>query len=67
MNRVSRRSRGEARLPEQAVPLQFGISRFTDVLAEYRAIAAGVAIAPSVSVVIPAWGLSYRPGGGSAE
>lgn len=43
-------------LPEQAVPLQFGRSGLTDVFAEYRAVAAGVAIAPGVSVVMPALG-----------
>ena len=55
MNRVSRRSCGETILPEQGVPLQFGRSGLTDVFAGYRAVAAGVAVAPGVSVVIPAW------------
>lgn len=54
MNHVTRRSYGEATLPAQAVPRQLGGSEFTDAFPQYRAIAAEIAIAPSVSVVIPA-------------
>jgi hypothetical protein len=35
---------GKTTLPEQSVPLQFGRSRLTDVLAEYRAATASVVI-----------------------
>jgi glycosyltransferase involved in cell wall biosynthesis len=56
MNNVSRRSYGETSLPKQAMPRQLGRSGSTDVNAfpQYRAIAADIAIAPRVSVVIPA-------------
>lgn len=41
-------------MPEQAVTPRAGIPRVTDVLPEYRTIGIGLAIAPTVSVVIPA-------------
>jgi glycosyltransferase involved in cell wall biosynthesis len=54
MNRCSWRSHGGTTLPAQTVPLQFGGSRFTGAVPAYCPIATDLAIAPSVSVVIPA-------------
>lgn len=41
-------------MSDQVMPLKVGLSGGTRVLPEYRTIAVGLAIAPSVSVVIPA-------------
>lgn len=41
-------------MPEQAAPLRVGGSGVPSMLPEYRTIAFGLAITPSVSVVIPA-------------